>query len=432
MRAVIVDLLCNTPYYCAPLVRSLREAGVGAVLASPVFYLEPHYLDDTPRAPWIANLAVHASRPRPLRLAVRAVEATINLTLLLARVAGGAYDVVHVQWIPLEERSSAFMSILRWACRSSETLLVHTAHNAIPHDRPSTDASVIRTNLDLADLVIAQTSHVAVQVRDGVGTATPIEVIPHGPLFTDRELPDRTSAAARLGLLPSSPTVLSLGLLRPYKGLDLLADAWPAVRDAVPDARLLVVGKRGDRGVDADLARLREHAGVTIDERYVSVPTMLDYHAVADVVVVPYRRISQSGALMTAVGLGRPVVLTPLDGLLEQVEGLESAVVATEMSGDALAAAIVSSVGRAPELAAAAGRIATASRHRPPGGRASDGRPPRRTSERSAGWQRVAPGLPGRPRHEPAHDPESGSSRADPSRRGRPAASTSSPPCRAS
>ena len=355
MRAVVVDLLCNTPYYCAPLVRALRGAGVGAVLASPVFYLEPRYLDDTPRAAWMVDLAVHWSRPRPLRLAVRAVEATVNLALLLARVASGAYDVVHVQWIPFEERSSTFMRLLRRACRATDTLLVYTAHNAIPHDRPSTDVSVIRRNLDLADVVIAQTSHVAAEIVDRVGTITSIEVIPHGPLFIDRDLPDRAAAASRLGIRSTSPIVLSLGLLRPYKGLDLLADAWPAVRDAIPDARLLVVGKRGDRDVEADIDRLRHQAGVTVDERYVSVPTMLDYHAVADVVVVPYRRISQSGALMTAVGLGRPVVLTPLGGLLEQVDGLESAMVAAAVDGGALADALVSSLG-AGELAAAAAR----------------------------------------------------------------------------
>ena len=356
MRAVIVDLLCNTPYYCAPLVRALRDADVGAVLASPRFYLEPRYLDDTPRAAWMLDLAVHASRPRPLRLAIRAVEATFNLALLLARVASGAYDVVHVQWIPFEERSSAFMRVLRRACRATDTLLVYTAHNAIPHDRPSTDVSVIRRNLDLADLVIAQTSHVAAELADVVGTVAPIEVIAHGPLFTDRRLPDRVAAADRLGIDSSSPIVLCLGLLRPYKGLDLLADAWPAVRAAVPDARLLVVGKRGDRDVDTDIDRLRHLPGVTVEERYVSVPAMLDYHAVADVVVVPYRRISQSGALMTAVGLGRPVVVTPIEGLLEQVAGLESAVIAADLSGRGLADAIVSSLGRTPELDAAAAR----------------------------------------------------------------------------
>jgi D-inositol-3-phosphate glycosyltransferase len=83
---------------------------------------------------------------------------------------------------------------------------------------------------------------------------------------------------------------------------------------------------------------------------------MVDYHALSDVVVIPYRRISQSGALMTAIGLGRPTVVTPLDGLLEQVRGLESTVVAADVSGSAIASSIVSSLQRSGQLMQAASR----------------------------------------------------------------------------
>jgi glycosyltransferase involved in cell wall biosynthesis len=356
MRALVVDLLCNTPYYCDPLVRALTASGVDAELASPAFYLEPHYLDETPRAPWVRNFSVHASRPRAVRVASRSVEASWNFLRLLSRVASGRYDVVHVQWIPLEGRSSTFMRLLRRRCDETGTLLVHTAHNAVPHDRPRSDMTPIRRNLELAHLLVAQTDHVAAELADIVRPSMPIEVIPHGPLFADRNLPNRSAASARLGIRSSGPTVLFLGLLRPYKGLDLLADAWPRVKAAVPDARLLVVGKRGDRGVDGDLDRLRAEAGVDVEEGYVSVAAMLDYHAVSDVVVVPYRRISQSGALMTAIGLGRPVVLTPIAGLLEQVRDIESAVVAAEVTGNALADSIVSSLRDRSELARAAAR----------------------------------------------------------------------------
>jgi len=356
MRVVVVDLLCNSPYYSAPVVRALRDAGVDAELASPAFYLEPHYLDDTPRAVWVTNLAIHTSRPRALRLAGRSVEASLNVARLLARVAAGAYDVVHVQWIPFADRSSAVMRQLRCRCDATGTLLVHTAHNAVPHDRLPTNLTVIRQNLDLAHLLVVHTAHVSADLAEMVRTVTPIEVIPHGPLFVDRELPDRAAATARLGIRSSGPIALFLGLLRPYKGLDLLADAWPMVRIAIPEARLLVVGKRGDRGVGADLERLRGQPGVDVVERYVSVQAMLDYHAVSDIVVVPYRRISQSGALMTAIGLGRPTVLTPLDGLMEQVHGLDSAVVAAEVSAPAVASSIVSSFRRVDELSRVAAR----------------------------------------------------------------------------
>ena len=100
----------------------------------------------------------------------------------------------------------------------------------------------MRQNLDAAHVVIAQTQHVAAELIHEVGTAAPVVVIGHGPLFVDRDLPLQTDAAARLGLAEGR-TVLFLGLIRPYKGVDLLAEAWPIVRESVPEALLLVAGK---------------------------------------------------------------------------------------------------------------------------------------------------------------------------------------------
>jgi glycosyltransferase involved in cell wall biosynthesis len=354
MRVVLVDLLCNSPFFCSAMTKALADAGVDAELASPRFHLEPAYLDDVPRSSWIHDLVVHARRPRLLRLAVRAIEGPLNFAGLLARIRAHRFEVVHVQWVPIEGRNSPFMRILRSWCDRAGTLLVFTAHNASPHDRAGAVADGFRRDLDAAHLVVTHTEHVARALSTEIGTNSPITVVPHGPLFTDQALPARAEAAARMGR-PDTPTVLFQGLLRGYKGLDLLADAWPTVTEAVPAATLLVVGKVADQAVVDDLRRL-VRPGVSIVDRYVTVPEMLDCYAVADLVVFPYRRISQSGALMTAAGLARPTVVTPIAGLLEQVAKLRSAVVADDVSADAVARAIVASLSRRRELAAEAER----------------------------------------------------------------------------
>ena len=354
-RIVVVDLLCGSPYYCGPLAGALRAAGADAELASPRFYLEPDYLDAYPRAPWVRDLAVHVPRPRLARVAVRAVEVMINTIRLLQAVRSGTYDVVHVQWVPLDQRTDAFMRQLRKACDRSGTTLVVTAHNAMPHDDPDGDPKVVRSNLDLADVVVAQTDHVVRELVDQVGVETPATLIPHPPLFVDQDPPSRSEAVDRLRTR-DVPTVLFLGLMRTYKGIDLLADAWPLVKVAIPEARLLVVGKIHDAAARPDIERLRALHGVDVVDRYVSVARMVDLHAISDVVVFPYRRISQSGALMTAIGLGRPTVITPIAGLLEQVEGLTSTTVADDLTGASLARALVTSLDRHVVLVAAAAR----------------------------------------------------------------------------
>jgi len=355
MRIVQVDLLCSSPFYVGGVAVALRDAGADVELASPRFYLEPDAMDGYPRAPWIVDLVVHASRPRPVRLAIRAVELLANTLRLAVRVARGRYDVVHVQWIPLEHRSTVFMRLLRAACDRSGTLLVLTVHNVMPHEAGGANRAVFRRNLDRAHLILTLTDHVATELGPEIGTRTPIETTPLGPMFIDRALPPRAEAAARLGRT-IAPTVLFLGLMRAYKGVDVLADAWPEVRAAVPDARLLVVGKVFDAAIRPDLDRLRAQPGVTIVEGYVSVAQMLDSYAVADLVVFPYHLISQSAGLMTAAGLGRPVVITPVEGLLEQARTLTSAVVADEVSGPAIARALIGALDRTDEILAAAER----------------------------------------------------------------------------
>jgi glycosyltransferase involved in cell wall biosynthesis len=352
-RVVVVDLLCNSPFYCGALASALREAGADAELASPRFYLEPDVMDSYPRSRWILDLVVHASHPRIVRLAMRSMEIALNSLGLLVRIGMRKYDVVHVQWVPLAERTTIFMRVLRAACRRSGTLLVVTAHNAMPHDRPGADAAVVRRNLDCADLVVAQTDHVAKELVDDVGVSAAIATIPHGPMFVDQPLPSRDEAAARLGRT-AAPTVLLFGLIRPYKGVDILADAWPDVLASVPGAKLLVVGKLLDPTVRPALERLRAQPGVDVVDHYVSMAQMLDYYAVCDVVVFPYRRISQSGGLMTAAGLGRPTVITPIDGLREQVRTLTSAIVADDVSAPAVARALAESLSRSSEQLAAA------------------------------------------------------------------------------
>lgn len=351
IRAVLVDLLCNSPYYCAPLAGALRAAGIEAELASPRFYLEPRFIDAYPRAPWIVDLTVMFPRPRLLRLVTQFVEGLLNFAHLMIRILQGEYDVVHVQWIPFEDRALPFMPLLRWACDRSSTLLVLTVHDAVPHDDPLGRHSGFKRNLDQAHQIIALSEHVATQLSEVVATVVPITVIPHGALFLDHSLPASGEAAERLGLT-TGPVVLFLGLIKPYKGLDLLAEAWTEVRSRFPSATLVVVGRVLGDGRDLKMLRLLE--GVRIVVRYVGVDEMLDYHAIADVVVFPYRRISQSGAVMTAIGLGRPTVVTPVAGLREQVQDFGSSIVADAISGEAFARAVISSLERRQELAGAA------------------------------------------------------------------------------
>ncbi|MBM3589497.1 MAG: glycosyltransferase family 4 protein [Alphaproteobacteria bacterium] len=112
--------------------------------------------------------------------------------------------------------------------------------------------------------------------------------------------------------------VLFFGRLRGYKGLDLLRDAWPLVREAHPAATLRVVGIGDDKALAPGLADL---PGVSIERRWVPNSEIRSLITSARLLVLPYHEASQSGVLPQAMALGVPVVATCVGGLTEQMKG---------------------------------------------------------------------------------------------------------------
>jgi glycosyltransferase involved in cell wall biosynthesis len=132
----------------------------------------------------------------------------------------------------------------------------------------------------------------------------------------------------------AGPVVLFFGLLRPYKGLDVLLDAWrlAGVEAAgVAGAELWVVGMpRMDiapllaaAGASAAGAAGKAVAGAARGNRVRVLPRFVsdgEAHALlrrASLVVAPYREIDQSGVVLTALGAGRPLLLSDVGGFPE-------------------------------------------------------------------------------------------------------------------
>jgi glycosyltransferase involved in cell wall biosynthesis len=106
------------------------------------------------------------------------------------------------------------------------------------------------------------------------------------------------------------------GLLRPYKGLDLLAAAWPSVAEHHPDAWLYVVGA-GGAGLPA-VERLRSSAQCDVRQGFVPEEDVDAWLAAADVAVLPYSKGVYSAVLHRALSHGTPSIASP--GLAEQTE----------------------------------------------------------------------------------------------------------------
>lgn len=179
----------------------------------------------------------------------------------------------------------------------------------------------------------------------------------------DRFAPDSTARRVlreRYGL-GDAPTVLCLSRLVPRKGQDMLIRAWPAIRDAIPDARLMIVG--GGPYADA-LHRLAEENGVMDSVTFtggVPAAELPMHHAMADVFAMPTR--TRGGGLdveglgivfLEASASGVPVVAGDSGGAPETVRESLTGTVVDGRDRAAVAGAIVEILS-SPRLAAAMG-----------------------------------------------------------------------------
>jgi glycosyltransferase involved in cell wall biosynthesis len=208
-------------------------------------------------------------------------------------------DVVHFQWLSVQALDAHLLP------RRPRVL---TAHDVLPREPKPSQLAGQRRLYERMDAIVVHSEHGAARLRDELRLdPQKVHVIPHGVL-------DNLAGVAPEPLFAKTkPVVLFFGLIRPYKGLDVLLEAWRAAR---PDAELWVVGMPR---MDASFIH---GPGVRTALRFVSGPELAGAFAAADLVVLPYREIDQSGVLFTALAFGKPLLLSAVGGFPE-IEGAE-------------------------------------------------------------------------------------------------------------
>lgn len=139
----------------------------------------------------------------------------------------------------------------------------------------------------------------------------------------------------------SARTVLFAGRLAPYKGLDVLYAAAPAVAARVPDVRFVIAG-RPIAGYDPPEPPALPHGGrIDVLPGHIANDQLAELHRQAAVVACPYRDATQSGVILTAYAFGTPVVASAVGGVPEQVDDGDSGLLVPPDDPAALADALV-------------------------------------------------------------------------------------------
>jgi glycosyltransferase involved in cell wall biosynthesis len=317
VRVLLADPPAFTPWYDHELAAALARAGAEVELATSRFRFGTlPAADGYRRSERFYPVSSRLFKRSRLRLPLKAVE---HLDVLRS-LSRARTDVLHLQWLALPQAD------LRLRFRSPS---VFTAHDLLPR-RTASRTDLWRRLLERFDRVVVHSERGREALAElGVDA----RVIPH-PVYP--------SAATRAD---DGRTILSLGVIRPYKGL---TDAIETTR-RLPGTRLLVAG---DPAMPLDGLRGAERVEWRLG--YLSSDELDRALSEATVAVFPYRaELDQSGALLQALGAGVPAVVYDVAGLGEPVRAYGAGRVVAAGDVDALTAAVEDLLGDAEALAAA-------------------------------------------------------------------------------
>ena len=234
-------------------------------------------------------------------------------------------------------------AVVAWCLRQRKVPVLFLCHNVLPHEARLWDRPLAALALRQGDGYIVMADSEAAQLRAIVPNATVYQL----PLPTYVELarlseaPPTDEARRLLGLDPADPVALFFGFVRPYKGLQFLLRAMPAVREH-HNLQLVIAGEFWhDKQVYLDVINeLGIADAVRVEDRYIANEEMGTYFAAADVVVLPYVDVTQSAVVQLAFGFGKPVVTTRVGNLPDVVEHGRTGLIVPPGDADALARAL--------------------------------------------------------------------------------------------
>jgi glycosyltransferase involved in cell wall biosynthesis len=349
IRVQLVDPSAFTPPYDRALAAALARGGAEVELLTSRFLYGP-----VPQAEGyrVQECFYRRSASRGLEApGRRAFKLAEHIPDMLRFRRQADADVIHYQWLTAPALDTMLLPPRRPR--------VITAHYVLPSSPSRRQVAGARRAFGAMDAVIAHSEHGARRLREQVGLdPSRIRVIHHGAFDYLTRLPEEKPLAPELEGA-EGPVILFFGLLRPYKGIDTLLDAFGKIEGA----ELWIVG---NPRMDVEpLRRLAAKAPgrVRTLTRFVEDAEIPAIMRRADVVALPYRDVEHSGVLYAALAFGKPLVLSAVGGFPEVAEQGAARLVPPEDPA-ALAAALdelVGSESARAQLGAAATHAASSS-----------------------------------------------------------------------
>ena len=240
-----------------------------------------------------------------------------SMVKILVAAFSNPMDVYHFQWFKFPPVDLLCVIILK---KFAGACVVFTAHNVVPHGGEKGRHWFLGKIYKAVDRIVVHNANTADEISRRFSIDRDrFSVLRHGLINLEGRGTPKYQQQLSDFVAGHESCFLFIGYGTHYKGLDLLLEAWPKVSStAARKVGLVVVG-----AVEDDLKPIAKRAACESADTLLvvdaHVPEADLYHALqlCDVVVLPHRIISQSGVLLSVIGLGVPMLVAALPGLLE-------------------------------------------------------------------------------------------------------------------
>lgn len=218
-----------------------------------------------------------------------------------------------------------FATIERIAKRNGHTKCIALVHNLIPHEPTILDKLFAPWFVRQTDGFVALSQSVVDDIKKVESQKSIVErpktFSPH-PIYDHYgERMSKAAACEALGLDAQYDYMLFFGLVRAYKGLDLLIDAFALIKDELPKLRLLIAGEfyEDEQKYRDQINQLGLDERIIVRNEFIPDSDLRKYFGAADLIVQPYKSATQSGVTQVAFHFEKPMLVTNVGGLGEIV-----------------------------------------------------------------------------------------------------------------
>ncbi len=223
-------------------------------------------------------------------------------------------------WTPF--MAPCFGTIARIARGNRHTKFICQIDNVEPHEPHAIDKPFNRYFLRAVDGFVYMSEQVHRELA--AYTSAPALFSPH-PMFENLGARvDRADACRAIGVDDKNQYALFFGLIRDYKGLDLLLDAWSKLKreSRLPATRKLIIAGEFYTSKEPYLDQIERNGlrnDVILHDRFIADDEVRNYFSAADFIVLPYKTATQSGVTQIAYNFSLPMIVTAVGGLPEIV-----------------------------------------------------------------------------------------------------------------